>query len=412
MRTHSSAWWPRVRSEVAAVPVAVILGVLAGGASFLFLEALDAVTRERIDTPALILGLPLVGIAVGWGHQRLSRSERGRRAVAGTATVIEALHDPAVAVPRRTAPIVATGSLAAHLVGASVGREGVALQLAGALAEGVSRVSKRLRPPGPIMTTIAVAGGFGSVFGVPIAGCIFALEVASTRRLRQRLVLPAVTASVIGHAVVRFLGHDHASRIPMDLDLDVATVLRLIVAGCIFGLVAMAFVQAVDAIRRLAGIVVWAWLRPGLGGLATLGLVVVAGRDFLGLSLPLLDRALAGEAGSWVDPALKILFTAIAVGSGFPGGEVTPLFVIGATTGAAFAGVVGLPVAAAAGVGMVAVFASAASTPIACTIIAVELFGADALVPAAIACAIACVAGRHRGIYPVPTPGTYRATPG
>ena len=124
------------------------------------------------------------------------------------------------------------------------------------------------------------------------------------------------------------------------------------------------------------------------------------GRDELGLSLPLIDHALAGQRGSLALPVLKIVFTAIALGSGFPGGEVTPLFVIGSTAGAAIAPALGLPVALLAAVGFVAVFAGAANTPLACTIMGIELFGSAAIVPLAIGCVVAYVFSSHRGIYP------------
>lgn len=385
------------------LPAALVVGTLAGLASFAFLEALDAVTRWRTQTGGLIWLLPVAGIVIGTSHQRLTRSESGRRAVAGTATVMESLHDPDVAVPRRTAPVVAAGSLAAHLFGASVGREGVALQLAGSLATTVARWSGRHRPSGPVLTTLAVAGGFGSVFGVPLAGCIFAIEVASARRVRHHLLLPALTASVIGDGMVRLLGHEHAVRLPVELPLDASTLLASGVAGIVFAGVSVIFVESVDLVRSASGRIAPMWLRPGLGGVATLGLVALVGRDQLGLSLPLLDQALGGDPGSWVDPLLKILFTAVAIGSGFPGGEVTPLFVIGATTGAAFAGTLGLPVAASAALGMAAVFAAAASTPLACIVLAVEIFGSGILLPVAVACTVAFTLGEHRGIYPAPT---------
>ncbi len=124
------------------------------------------------------------------------------------------------------------------------------------------------------------------------------------------------------------------------------------------------------------------------------------GRDCLGLSLPLIDQALAGEQLSSAAFALKIVFTAVPLGCAFPGGEVTPLFVIGATLGSALAALLHLPVALLAAIGFVAVFAGAANTPLACTIRGAELFGAGAVVPIAIGCVISYVFSSHHGIYP------------
>jgi H+/Cl- antiporter ClcA len=141
-------------------------------------------------------------------------------------------------------------------------------------------------------------------------------------------------------------------------------------------------------------------LRPVIGGVAVVALAALFGRDYLGLSLPLVDRALAGDRLSFAVFALKIVFTAVTLGCAFPGGEVTPLFVVGATLGAALASPLHLPVPLLAAVGFVAVFAGAANTPLACTIMGAELFGSGAVVPIAVGCVMAYVFSNHRGIYP------------
>jgi H+/Cl- antiporter ClcA len=145
--------------------------------------------------------------------------------------------------------------------------------------------------------------------------------------------------------------------------------------------------------------VTWPPLRLAIGGVATILLVALVGRDDLGLSLPLVDHVLGGaDPGLWAW-AWKLVFTAVALGCGFPGGEVTPLFVIGGCLGGALAGPLQLPVASLAGVGFVSVFAGAANTPLACTIMGAELFGSGSIVAMAVGCVVAYVASTHRGIY-------------
>jgi H+/Cl- antiporter ClcA len=141
-------------------------------------------------------------------------------------------------------------------------------------------------------------------------------------------------------------------------------------------------------------------LRPVVGGLATLGLVALFGRDYLGLSLPLINDTLAGHHPVVAAFALKALFTAVALGSGFPGGEVTPLFVMGTTLGATLAGPLGVDHTLLAAVGFVALFAGAANTPLACTVMGAELFGSAIVVPVAIGCVASYLFSSHRGIYP------------
>jgi H+/Cl- antiporter ClcA len=168
-----------------------------------------------------------------------------------------------------------------------------------------------------------------------------------------------------------------------------------------FGLAAAAYIELADRIRRVLGRVVgWPPLRPFIGGAAAVGLIALVGRDYTGMSLPLIDRALDGAALSFAVFALKIVFTALAIGSSFPGGEVTPLFAIGATLGAALAEPLNVSGPLIAAVGFAAVFAAASNTPIAGTVMGVELFGAGIALPCAIGCIVGFVFSGRRSIYP------------
>jgi len=180
-------------------------------------------------------------------------------------------------------------------------------------------------------------------------------------------------------------------------------VAKLIVAAIVFGLVARGFAAGVPRLKATtARVISWPPLRPAIGGAATLALVVLFGRDYLGLSLPLLDGALGSAHISWRVPALKLLFTIVALGTGFVGGEVTPLFVVGGTLGAVLAGPLHLPQAMLAALGLVAVFGAAAHVPAACAVMAAELFGAPALLPALLVCWIARRLAGRTSIYDHP----------
>lgn len=371
-------------------------GALAGVSSWVFLEGLDRVTSFRADHDWLLYLLPVAGLALGLLHHHL-----GGRAVQGSALLIDQIHEPTEWVPRRMAPLVLVGTWVTHLFGGSAGREGTALQMSGSLTDALSRVLRLDADDRRVLLTAALGGGFGAVFGVPLAGAVFALEVLSIGRVRYEALLPALTASLVGDLVVSGLGYEHRARPQFDVSLDAALLGKVAVAGLAFGLAGAAFAELTHAIKRvMARRVSWSPLRPAIGGLAVVGLAALIGDDYLGLSLPLIDRAVAGDRLGFAVFALKLLFTAVTLGCGFPGGEVTPLFVIGATLGAALATPLHLPVALLAAVGFVAVFAGAANTPLACTIMGVELFGAGAVMPLAVACVLAYVFSSHRGIYP------------
>lgn len=394
-RHHSARQGALAAHLLRWVVLGAAAGVLAGLASFVFLVSLDWATDQRLAHPWLVWLLPAMGLAVGLVYHLL-----GGRAAQGSALLLEEIHQPTAWVPRRMAPLVYGGTVASHLVGASVGREGTALQMSGSLTDVLARALRLAPGDRRLLLIAALGGGFGAVFGVPLAGAVFALEVQAVGRVRYEALVPALGASIVGDLVVAGLGYDHDVRPQIDVGLDAWLVARVAVAGLAFGLTAAAFVELTHGVRALVRrFVGWAPLRPALGGLATLALMGMFGRDYLGLSLPLIDDALSGAETGWWVPVLKIVFTAVALGCAFPGGEVTPLFVIGATAGAALAGPLDLDVTFLAAIGFVAVFAGAANTPLACTIMGAELFGAGIVVPVAVGCVIAYVFSDHRGIY-------------
>ncbi len=378
-------------------------GAFAGLASFAFLELLDVVTETRLENGWIVWLLPLGGLAVGLGY-----SHFGDRAVGGTALAVSEAHAYTRGSPARMAPMVLAGTLVGHLFGASIGREGTAVQMSSSLTDAAARAAKLDHDHRATLARAALAGGFGSVFGVPFAGVVFAMEGA--RRRTWRALFASVPAAFVGHLVVVGLGHDHAVRLRVQVPFGFDTFLLLAVAGLAFGTTARWFARAVPfAKRSMASLVPWTPLRPVVGGVVTLGLMALVGRDYLGLSLPLLDTALAGWSRDWYDPILKFVFTLVALGTGFVGGEVTPLFVIGACLGSVVADPLGLSQPAMSALGLVAVFGAAAHVPLACTVMAAELFGAHAIVPALVVCLAARAMAHGESIYAHPAAPTTSA---
>ena len=372
-----------------------VSGALAGVASFVFLELLHLVTDTRYREEWLVWLLPVAGLAIGWTYHRF-----GGRAVGGTALAVSEAHAYTEGAPARMAPLVLGGTLVGHLFGASVGREGTAVQMSSSITDAGARAIGLDHDHRATLARAALAGGFGSVFGVPFAGVVFAMEVA--RRRTARSLVACVPAAFVGHAVVVGLGHEHAAFPRIVVPFSPPDVVLLVVLGAAAGLTARCFARAVPAARRLAARIRWAPARPLVGGLATLALTLLVGADYLGLSLHLVDSAFDGVSRDWYDAPLKLLFTVIALGSGFVGGEVTPLFVVGATLGSFLADPLGLAPVPAAALGLVAVFGAAAHVPLACAVMAAELFGLHAFVPALVVCVVARLAARGESIYAHP----------
>jgi H+/Cl- antiporter ClcA len=374
------------------------VGVLCGTASALFLFLLERATELRLSNPKLLYALPLAGFAIGATYQRLGESIR-----AGNNLVIDTLHEAGPELPLRMAPMVLIGTVLTHLFGGSAGREGTAVQMGASLTDWMSH---RLRlPPGLRNQLLAagVAGGFGSVFGTPVAGAVFGLEWSVLGRLEYAALLPALIASCVGDMTTRALGIQHTVY-PQSPQLALSP--RLLLAWLAFAaavaLVAYLFIELTHAIKRQAEARVSSLgLRMMLGGFALILLTHLAGtRDYLGLGVPVIVQAFEDPQLAPNAFALKLVFTAITLGSGFLGGEVTPLFFIGATLGNALAPLLDLPLPLAAGVGMAALFAAAANTPLALSIMAIELLGAGAFPHVAVVCGLAYLLSGHRSIYP------------
>lgn len=375
-----------------------VVGVLAGLSSAAFLATLNWATDVREDFPWLLWLLPVAGLVMG-----LIYHYGGGDAAAGNNLILDEIHEPRDWVPRRMAPLIYVGTVVTQLFGGSAGREGTALQMSGSLTDAFSRVV-RLKPADRrIMLIAALAGGFGAVFGVPVAGFVFGLEVQSVGRLRYDALLAAVTASMIGDLVVTGIGVTHlATPEVIPVDLTMALVAKVILAGVIFGVTARLFIATTHLVRHLyERYGTWPPLRPFIGGIAIIGLTFLVGnRDYNGLSLPLITASLAGGVGVAAFAfAWKLVFTSVTLGSGFQGGEVTPLFVIGATLGVTLGGLLGVDPTLLAALGFVAVFAGAANVPITCIIMGTELFSSEGTVLFALVCVVAYLCSSNRGIY-------------
>jgi len=394
------------RWSLLVIPPAII----AGSASALFLWGLDGVTRTRWAHPWLLYFLPLAGIAVGWLYHLF-----GRGAERGNNLILEEIHEPGGGVPTRMAPLILIGTWVTHLFGGSAGREGTALQMGGSLAAGYGRLFGVKPENRRVLLLAGLAAGFGSVFGTPLTGAIFAMEVVIVGQVQYDALIPVLIASVVGDATCSAWGIHHqiyhvavtdltAGFAPPTLRLVGATV----VAGMLFGLVSRFFSELTHALQQLFGRwIPFAPLRPAVGGAIVVLLVWLVGtRDYLGIGVispeptgvSILAAFAPGNVG-WFSWGWKLIFTAVTLGAGFKGGEVTPLFFIGATLGHTLAGLFGVPVDLFAGMGFLAVFAGASNTPLACTVMGAELFGAAYLPYFAAACFLAYYFSGHAGIY-------------
>ena len=398
---------------LAVVPLAFVVG----SAVAFFLWSLNLATITQQAHAALLWFLPAGGAAVGWMYWRW-----GKTSDAGTRLIIDEIHQPGGGIPGRMAPLVLFGTIVTHLFGGSAGREGTAVQMGGSLASAFERhVLRRFHAHALQFSAIekqellqaGIAAGFGAVFGTPLTGAVFAIEVLTVRRFGLLAVIPCLLAAFVGHWTVA-LWHVHHTAYPhIDLaqlglaHVDPLTLGKVVIAAVAFGLASWLFLFCAHGIsalsKRFIGI---PWLRPAVGGCIVIALTYLFGtRDYLGLGVTSPTGGVSivssfHEGGaqpfSWL---IKTVFTTVTVGTGFKGGEVTPLFFVGATLGNSVAALLHAPPALFAALGFVAVFGAAANTPVACTVMGLELFGLDAAVYLAIACSLAYMVSGRNGLY-------------
>ncbi|WP_232326030.1 voltage-gated chloride channel family protein [Spirosoma montaniterrae] len=373
-----------------------LISVSVGSASAFFLVSLDWVTSWREANSWVIALLPVGGFLIGLLYHYVGSSVEG-----GNNLLLDNIHRPATRIRFRMAPLVLAGTLGTHLFGGSAGREGTALQMGGAIADQFTALF-RLRPRDRRLVLIAgISAGFGAVFGTPLAGAVFGLEVFLIGRISYEAILPAFGAALGADYVTRWwqVGHTHY-HIDTVPPLTPEYAFYAALAGVAFGGCAIVF----GKLTHVTSLTFKRWiafppLRPLVGGAVVAGFVWVIGTTrYIGLGIPVIVQAFEQPLPP-PDFAMKLLFTALTLGAGFKGGEVTPLFFMGATLGNALACWIPLPIALLAGMGFVAVFAGAANTPLACILMALELFGVACGPYVAIACIMAYLCSGHRGIY-------------
>jgi H+/Cl- antiporter ClcA len=391
MKTHPNALleWTWLGAAV---------GVACGVASAAFLILLEHATAFRVSHEYLVYALPVAGLVIGLVYERWGKPIKG-----GNNLIIDTIHEDTPQLPLRMAPMVLVGTVLTHFFGGSAGREGTAVQMGASLADAIAHkfnVGKETRRQ---LLAAGIAGGFGSVFGTPMAGAIFGLEVVSIGFIEYDAFLPALIASIVGNYVTLHLGVVHAAYPTIAyVELTAAVLGKLCVMGVAMALVTVAFVELTHRLKHfLEAKVPRLPVRMFIGGVAIVIMWKLIGTsDYLGLGVPMIVRSFSDPNLPWFAFAAKLVFTAVTLSAGFLGGEVTPLFFVGATLGSVLARVLGLPIELGAGLGIAAVFGAAANTPIALSIMAVELLGGNALPHVLIVSVIAYILTGHRGIYP------------
>lgn len=379
------------------VLLAVVVGIIVGAIDALFGRVLLFITDFRTEHYKMLLPfLPIAGLLITYMYNKCSKES-----LKGMSLVLETTQEKREGIPKALIPLVMIGTWITHLFGGSAGREGVAVQIGATLSH---NISKKLNLPnnGKVMAIVGMSAGFGGLFQTPLAALFFAIEVITVGVLEYEALLPAFVGAYVASTTSHLLGLEKFFvNINDTIPIDEKAVVKIIILGIAFGLAGKAFSYSLSKLKVFMGNKFKnPYVRIGVVSipLAVLLFIVLGGR-YCGLGTNIINNCFNDGTVYSYDFMLKIAFTVITLSIGFQGGEVTPLFAIGASLGYVLGGVMGLNPVVTASLGYAAVFGSATNTLIAPMLIGLEVFGSQNMTMFVVVCIIAYVLNGNKSIY-------------
>ena len=392
-KSKHSAYYVSAFVKWTAFSLAV--GLVGGGVGALFSHLISYVTDIRMANGWLIYLLPLGGIVIALIYHLLKVEHKG------TNDVFEAVRSEKQ-VPFSLAPAITIGAGITHLLGGSAGKEGAALQLGGSIASVISKVFRSDDKDRHILTISGMAAVFAAVFGTPMGAAVFAVEVVSVGYVSLSALYPSFASALVAYLVAVRLGV-HPERFNVDIipEISAEYLLKVVALAVVVAVVSIIFCLAMKYSHKLfEKYISNPYIRAVVGGVIVIAFTLLVGnRDYNGSGLHIIEDIFHGEDVSKIAFLLKIIFTAVTIGSGFKGGEIVPTLFIGATLGFTVSDIIGMPVALSAAIGMIALFASVTNCPIASVFLAVELFGAEGMLYYALAIFVSFVLSGYFSLY-------------
>lgn len=382
------------------------VGIMIGALMSIFLKVLQKAEHTRIEIPFnYYYLLPFALMLTIWIVRTFDKTATGH----GTEKVIEAVHKRDGKINITVIPVKLVATVLTIFAGGSVGKEGPGAQIgagAASFAAGILNFNPTDRKK---LVICGISAGFASVFGTPIAGAIFGIEVLIIGVIMYDVLLPSFIAGFAAFTTAQFLGVEYTYfdiHFYKTLDLDLLLIGQVVIAGIFFGLISDLTITSISKMEKFIKEIPYnRYLKAFVAGVFLVILASLISERYLGLGLEVIADALDPQGYfsqdiSWYDFLLKILFTGVTLGAGGSGGIVTPIFFIGATSGVTFGHILGDNVALFAALGFVSVLAGTTNSPIASIIMAVELFGVEMAHYAAICVVISFLITGHRSVFP------------
>ncbi len=380
---------------------AVITGAVIGPVGAFFCSAMDLVTELRTERPVLLFCLPFGAVVISYMYNVLRKNDGG---ATGTNLVLSAIQSQDE-IPLRMAPLIFVSTIFSHFAGASVGREGAALQMGGSIGNALGHVFKLDYQDKNTIIMCGMSAAFSAVFGTPITAAVFSMEVVSVGIMHYTALMPCVISSFVARAIARSLGFDDLTyMLPAVPTFGVKNALIVAAFALVCGIASMIFCIAMSrteslAEKRIPNI----YVRAFLGGTMVLILTLIVGNQtYNGTGIVLIREALTGGEIMMAAFIPKAIFTILSIAAGYRGGEIVPSFCIGCSLGVCFSRLLGMPAewsVILAAIGMGAFFCGVTNSPITSLLLSLELFGMEGAPYYFLAVAISYTISGYYGLY-------------
>lgn len=377
--------------------IASFTGIIVGSVTTFFLKALGWSTLLVQQLPYFYLLLPVGMFLASLLIHYLSPTAEGH----GTEAVIEAIHQNKGKIKPSVVPVKLLATIVTLSTGGSAGKEGPCAQIGAGLASLVADILRVSNLDRVKLVTCGISAGFAAVFGTPIAGAIFGVEVLAIGQIQYTVLFPSFVAGIMAYETSNYFGITYFHHpIPFNQPFNELFFSEILLIGLACGLCAFLFIEILQWVHQLSNkLLIWKPLKGLIGGFLVLVSLPVSDR-YLGLGLPVIEGTLKGQSVHWYDFLMKMYATAITLSFGGSGGIITPVFFVGSTFGSFMATLFHLSPILVAALGVVGLLSGCANTPIAASIMAMEIFGTSIGPYAAMVAIISFVFTGHRSVYP------------